>query len=174
MNLLEFFDEVDDLKLQVIITIALLILYLTANKISSKVIKAYGKKNSITLPRVVYTKKYFQFVLVVFFLLSMGLIWGVSFEGLSVYFLSFFTVAGVALFANWSILSNVTAAVILFFNFPYRIGDRIKIVDGDNSIEGIIFDLNMFSMIIKNDDGKKVTYPNNMALQKAIILLESH
>ena len=102
----------------------------------------------------------------------LGLTWDISFEGLSVYFLSFFTVAGVALFASWSLLSNITSAILLFFYFPYRIGDRIRIVDGDNSIEGIVFDLNMFSIIIKNDDGQKVTYPNNLALQKAIIMIK--
>lgn len=173
MNPFEYLAQTDDLSIQLLITVGLIILYLAVGRISAKVIKSYGKKNDISLPRVVYTKKYFQFILFVFFLMVLGLIWDISFKGLSVYFLSFFTVAGIGLFANWSILSNITAAIILFFNFPYRIGDRIRIIDGDNSVEGIIFDLNMFTIIIKNDEGQKITYPNNLTLQKAIVLLSN-
>ena len=142
------------------------------NRVASRLIKRYGRKHDLGLARVVYTIKYFRFVIFIFCLMLLGIIWDISFEGLSVYFLSFFTVAGIALFAAWSILSNITAGIILFFYFPYRIGDRIRIMDGDNSVEGIIFDLNMFSVIIKNDEGQKVTYPNNLALQKGIIHLK--
>jgi len=171
MKFIEFLKSTDSLTIQLLITAALVLLYAILNKVTSRLIKRYGKRREISTPRVVYTTKYFRFVLVVFILLLLGLTWDISFEGLSVYFLSFFTVAGIGLFAAWSILSNITAAILLFFYFPYRIGDRIRIVDGDNSIEGIVNDLNMFSIIIKNDEGQKVTYPNNLALQKAIILI---
>ncbi|MFH6983035.1 mechanosensitive ion channel domain-containing protein [Marinoscillum luteum] len=171
MKIIEFLKSTDSLTIQLLITAALVLLYAILNKVTSRLIKRYGKRREISTPRVVYTTKYFRFVLVVFILLLLGLTWDISFEGLSVYFLSFFTVAGIGLFAAWSILSNITAAILLFFYFPYRIGDRIRIVDGDNSIEGIVNDLNMFSIIIKNDEGQKVTYPNNLALQKAIILI---
>ncbi len=174
MKLIEYIKQIEDLHLQIIITVVLIVLYLTVNRVLSGLIKKYGKKNDISMPRVIYTIKYFQFVLVVFFLLMLGITWDVSFEGLSVYFLSFFTVAGIGLFANWSILSNITSAVILFFNFHYRIGDRIRIMDSDNSVEGVIADLNMFSLIIKNDEGQLITFPNNLTLQKAIVLIKSH
>lgn len=171
MEIIEFLKNTDSLTIQILITGVLIILYMVIAKLSERLVKRYGKRRGISMPRVVYTAKYFRFVIFVFFLLALGITWDVSFEGLSVYFLSFFTVAGIGLFAAWSILSNITSAIILFFYFPYRIGDRIRIVDGDNSIEGIVFDLNMFSIIIKNDEGQKVTYPNNLALQKAIVLI---
>lgn len=169
MNPITYIKEADSLGIQLTITVGLILLHLIANRISDRMIKRYGKKHGISMPRVVYTKKYFRVISLLFFMILLGFTWDLSFQGLSVYFISFFTVAGVALFANWSILSNITASIILFFNFPYRIGDRIRIIDGDNSIEGIIFDLNVFSMIIKNDEGNKITYPNNLALQKAIV-----
>ncbi|MEQ9305556.1 MAG: mechanosensitive ion channel [Marinoscillum sp.] len=171
MQFLEYLKNTDSLHLQLLITAGLFIIYVIAVRLSSRLIRRFGRKNQIALPRVVYTTKYFRFVLMVLILLILGMTWDISFKGLSVYFLSFFTVAGIGLFAAWSILSNITAAIILFFYFPYRIGDRIRIVDGENSIEGIVFDLNMFSVIIKNDQGQKVTYPNNLVLQKAVILV---
>ncbi|WP_421873608.1 mechanosensitive ion channel domain-containing protein [Marinoscillum sp.] len=172
MYLIEYLKSADSLTIQLSLTLLFVVVYIIVTKLTDRIIRRFGRKNEIALPRVVYTIKYFRFVLLVFILLLLGITWDISFEGLSVYFLSFFTVAGVGLFASWSILSNVTSAIILFFYFPYRIGDRIRIVDGDNSIEGIVFDLNMFSIVIKNEHGQKVTYPNNVALQKAIIMLK--
>ena len=171
MNIINFLKETDSLTVQMIITGVLIMIYWILVKISARLIRRYGKRNDISLSRIVYTTKYFRFLLVTIFLVFLGLIWDISFEGLSVYFISFFTVAGIGLFASWSILSNLTAAIILFFYFPYKIGDQIRIVDGENSIEGMVFNLNMFSIIIQNAEGQKVTYPNNLALQKAIILL---
>lgn len=172
MYLIEYLKSVDNLSIQLGVTVVLLLAYFIINKLTGRIIKKYGRSREISMPRVVYTIKYFRFIVTLFILLLFGLTWDISFEGLSVYFLSFFTVAGVGLFASWSMLSNITSAIILFFYFPYRIGDRIRIVDGDNSVEGIVFDLNMFSIIIKNDLGQKVTYPNNVALQKAIVMLK--
>ncbi len=172
MFIIEFLKSADSLTIQLSITLVLVVIYIVITKLTDKVIRRFGRKNEIALPRVVYTIKYFRFVLLAFILLVLGITWDISFEGLSVYFLSFFTVAGVGLFASWSILSNITSAIILFFYFPYRIGDRIRIVDGDNSIEGIVFDLNMFSIVIKNDEGQKITYPNSVALQKAIVMMK--
>ncbi|MFY0607809.1 MAG: mechanosensitive ion channel [Cyclobacteriaceae bacterium] len=172
MDIINFLKETDSLTMQMILTGVLLVIYWVLIKIASRLIRRYGNRNEISLPRIVYTTKYFRFILMTVFLVFLGFIWDISFEGLSVYFISFFTVAGIGLFASWSILSNLTAAIILFFYFPYKIGDHVKIVDGENSIEGMIFNLNMFSMIIQNAEGQKVTYPNNLALQKAIILLK--
>lgn len=171
--MIDYVRSIDSFSLQVILTITLILLYLFLGKVGASLIKRFGKRNEIGMPRVVYTTKFFRFTLFLVCLLLLGLIWDIYFDGLSQYFLSFFTVAGVALFASWSILSNLTAAIILFFYFPYRIGERVKIMDGDNSVEGVVSDLNMFSIIIKNDEGHKITYPNNLALQKGIIHLKS-
>jgi len=173
MNFLQYLDLYFPSSTQILLTSCLIIFFLVSRKVSAKIIRKYGQKKDISQPRIVYTIKYFNFIIFVFCLLVLGLIWDITFEGFSVYFLSFFTVAGVALFAAWSILSNVTAAVILFFYFPYRIGSKILIMDGDNSVEGEVSDLNLFSMVIKVEDGDLVNYPNNLVLQKGIRIKES-
>lgn len=128
-------------------------------------------KRDIELSRILYTTKYINFVITLVALMLVGITWDISFKGLSVYFLSFFTVAGVALFAAWSILSNITASILLFFYFPFRIGSKIRIIDGDNSIEGLVLDMTLFSIYIRTDDGMTVSYPNNLAIQKPIKLI---
>ena len=94
---------------------------------------------------------------------------GVGYGQLAVFFSSVFAVVGVALFAQWSILSNVTASLIIFFGFPYRVGDWIKVVDKDEEILGQIHEISSFHVIITRVTGDMVTYPNSMMLQKGVI-----
>jgi len=106
-------------------------------------------------------------------------IWGVNFREIGLLFSSLFAVIGVALFAQWSILSNITAGVILFFAFPFKIGDQIKILDKE-AIESqneshdlfIIEDIKAFHIRLRSSKGNLVTYPNNLMLQKAVTLIQ--
>ena len=91
---------------------------------------------------------------------------------MSVLFSSIFAVIGIGLFAIWSILSNVTSGIIMFFSFPYKVGDKIKIHDKDFPIEAIIEDIRAFQLHLRLDDGNLVTYPNNLILQKPVSLIE--
>jgi small-conductance mechanosensitive channel len=87
-------------------------------------------------------------------------------------FSSVFAVVGIALFAIWSILSNITSGVIMFFSFPYKVGDKIMIHDTDFPTEAIIEDIGAFQLHLRLDNGNLVTYPNNLMLQKAVTLIK--
>jgi small-conductance mechanosensitive channel len=102
------------------------------------------------------------------------LIWGVDKKAIFLTVSSITTVVGVAMFATWSILSNITAGVILFFFFPFRIGDTIKIHDKDFPIEAEIDDINAFHVFLITAEGEKITYPNNLLLQKGISICNKH
>jgi small-conductance mechanosensitive channel len=99
-------------------------------------------------------------------------IFGVHFEDIAVVFSSVFAILGIALFAIWSILSNVTSGIIMFFSFPYKVGDKIQIHDKDFPIEAIIEDIRAFQLHLRLDNNDLVTYPNNLILQKAVTLIE--
>jgi len=96
----------------------------------------------------------------------------IGFGDISLFISSIFAVLGVALIAQWSMLSNITASVLIFFVFPYRIGDKIKI-ESDEMV-GVIADIGMFHLSIKRDDGNIILYPNNLILQKAVIKLTTN
>ena len=81
------------------------------------------------------------------------------------------TVVGVAMFAQWSILSNITSGIILFFFFPFRIGDVIQVHDKDFPIQAEIEDIKAFHIYLKTTDGQRITYPNNLLLQKGISII---
>ena len=106
------------------------------------------------------------------FLLFVAYIFGATLENLTLVFSSVFAVIGIGLFAIWSILSNVTSGIIMFFSFPYKVGDKIKIHDKDYPIEAIIEDIRAFQLHLRLDNGDLVTYPNNLILQKAVTLVQ--
>ena len=77
-----------------------------------------------------------------------------------------------AMFAQWSILSNITSGIILFFSFPYKIGDYIFIHDKDFPIEAEIEDIGAFHVYLKTKEGEIIVYPNNLMLQIGITILK--
>ena len=93
-------------------------------------------------------------------------------DTLAVVFSSTFAVLGIAFFAIWSILSNITSGIILFFSFPYKVGDKIKIHDKEFPVEAIIEDIRAFQLHLRLEDGDLITYPNNLILQKPVTLVK--
>ena len=90
-------------------------------------------------------------------------------ENQLIYFISsFLTILGIAFFAQWSILSNITAGLILFVNYPVKIGDEITILEKDNNITGEIKDIGAFFITLQTEDKELITVPNSIVLQRNI------
>ncbi|TQD40081.1 mechanosensitive ion channel domain-containing protein [Haloflavibacter putidus] len=132
--------------------------------------KKVGKREDINIGRINLMFKYINVLVVFIAAFLLLLIWGVEASRLALVFSSVFAVLGVGLFAIWSILSNITSGVILFFSFPYKIGDKIQIHDKDFPIEAIIEDIRAFQLHLRTADGELITYPNNLILQKPVSL----
>ena len=98
------------------------------------------------------------------------LAWGIDFSGLLVLSTSIITVTGVALFASWSLISNITAYFILLTNVAYRRGNYVRILDGDNFIEGVIADVGPFSTRLLTAERETLMYPNNLILTRPVLL----
>jgi len=142
--------------------------------ISIQATKKIGKLRDINVIRTKLVSKYISFALVTLGAIAMIFIWSVDFKELGLVMSSVFAVLGVALFASWSILSNVTAGIILFFWYPFKIGDRIKVHDSEFSEEVLILDIAAFHMHLQKDNGELLTYPNNLLLQKGVVLIEKN
>jgi len=166
---LTFWDNMDPhLLVEMGLTLFLIILFFIVKKIISRLIRKHGLNLMHSKSRVAYVIQLSNFGLSLIFITLLGIVWEISITGLSIYFASFFTIVGVAFFASWSLLSNVTTYAIIFFYFPFKIGSTIRIIDGDNSVEGKVDDITFFFIRIKLPNGDKVTYPNNLAIQKPI------
>ena len=95
-------------------------------------------------------------------------IWGVEKEDLFLFISSVVTVLGIAFFAQWSLLSNISAGLILFFNHPMKLGDTIKVLDKEYPIEGEIKDIGYYFVHIETVHGERLTIPNSLLLQKVV------
>ena len=85
---------------------------------------------------------------------------------LLIYVSSFLIELGISFFAQWSILSNITASIILHINYPVKIGDRITILEKDNDIMGEIKDIGPFFITLITPEKEFITLPNAVILQK--------
>lgn len=103
-------------------------------------------------------------------LAALFLVWGIDFSGLLLVSTSLITITGVALFANWSLLSNITAYFILLFQPSYSRGNFIRVFEGDNFVEGTIADVNLFNIKLITDDEEIIMYPNNLLLTRLTML----
>jgi small-conductance mechanosensitive channel len=95
-------------------------------------------------------------------------IWGVNQAELIFFISSMFTILGIAFVAQWSLISNITSTLIIFFSHPTNIGDNITVLDKDYQIEGRISDIGVFFVIIATVEGEKITIPSNIFMQKMI------
>ena len=150
------------------VSLLIFFLYLVVRKYIPRLVFKRAEKHEFEDSRSAFVKRIVRIGLLILFLTSIAIIWEVSFKGLSVYVASFLTIFGVGLFATWSIISNITASIILFFFFPLKHGSKVRIQDGDNSVEGIVEHLSIFSIKIVTEDKREVYYPNNLAIQKPI------
>lgn len=155
----------------ILVSSCILVFYL-ASKLLNRVIHDVGVRKALGDARIPYITKLMNIGMVFCCLLVMCLLMGLGYSEVSVFLSSMFAVVGVGLFAQWSILSNITASMIIFFGFPYRVGDRIKIVDREDDMCGVIEEISMFHVILRRDDGDMITYPNSLILQKAVIKME--
>lgn len=145
--------------------------YFIVSTLLSKAIERFGSNKGIVNTRIYYTRKLITIGLSMLAIMLVFVSLGIEYSQLSLFLSSVFAVIGVALFAQWSILSNITASLIIFFGFPYRVGDSIRIMDDDVLIEGRVDEISLFHVILKTAEGD-VVYPNSLILQKPVLKLK--
>ena len=156
----------------IIATVVSIIVFFILKRFTDSLVARIGTKAEFPNARTHLVKKYIDVLLGALLFLVLVSIWGVKPDQIFFFISSILTVVGVGFFAKWSILSNVTAGVILFFSFPFKIGDRIRIMDKDFPIEAEIKDISSFYTLLKTDSGENISVPNNLLLQKAIEIIK--
>ena len=156
---------------KIIETLVVISILIAANFFIRGVVKNILKRFEFEFQRRKITLKMLNLLISILALVIIAAIWGVNQSELILFISSFLTVLGIALFAQWSLLANITAGLILFLNHPLRLGDRIKILDKDFEIEGRVEDITYFFLHIRMDNGEKITIPNSVVLQKMISIV---
>lgn len=166
---------------ELIYSLIVLIVILILKFLFTTAIRKVSKISDYNPVRTNLILKFTNIALTIIAVVILTLIWSVNYQDLGVMLSSVFAVIGVALFAQWSILSNITAGVIIFFSFPFKIGNTIRILDKElldpnNSDldKFVIEDIRAFHLHLRRSNGEILTYPNNLVLQKGVILISTY
>jgi len=167
LHLNDYFKEITATVFLVIVIIILRIL-------TAKLVRKYSKSSDVLEHRTNLIIKYFSIFYTTLFGITAFIIWNVKAENVITTLSAVITVVGVALFAQWSVLSNITAGMILLFSFPFKIGDIIRIHDKDFPIVAEIEDIRAFYTLLITAEGELISIPNNVLLQKGITILNRY
>ncbi|MGS2719829.1 mechanosensitive ion channel domain-containing protein [Paraglaciecola aestuariivivens] len=150
----------------------ILILFLITRRWVIAAFERFAKHKKATLKRKLMVRQILLLTHLIGFFIIGSITLGIDYGKFTVFLSSAFAVLGIALFAQWSILSNVTAGILIFFNFPYRVGDTVKIANKDFDLVGMIEEITTFHVLIRHADGDLITYPNSLILQTPVIKLK--
>lgn len=157
------------LYIKIIETVVVFILYMVLRGTIYKLIEKTLSEKLFYNARGVIIKRAINFILLLLGLSVITLIWGVNQADLAVFVGSVLAVVGVALVAQWSLLSNVTSGIIIFFNHNVKIGDSIVIMEAkDYIIEGKVTNIGLFFTTLQTVEMEEISLPNNIFINKSI------
>jgi len=156
-------------QIKIIETLVVLIFYFSLRKILFRAIlktiekKQYLKSRGKTIEHVL------NIIFTAISSIIILIVWGVKTSELSIFLGSTLTIIGVAFFAQWSLLSNITASVILFFSHPIKLNDLISIMEAkDYELKGKVIKIGILFITLRTEDNEDIILPNNIFIQKSI------
>ncbi|GAE85331.1 mechanosensitive ion channel domain-containing protein [Bacteroides reticulotermitis] len=158
---------------QIIASAIVIVLLPISRYISFNIIRKSGTIIQMPENRILQVRQVVSILLNILFLFTIAIIWGVQPDNILLGLSSVFAVIGVAFFAQWSLLSNITAGIIMFFSAPFRVGDRIHLLDKDIPIIAVIENIQTFYTHIRTDEGELIVIPNSLFLQKIVSVIKN-
>lgn len=155
--------------IKIIESAVIILSYVIIRKVFFRIIEKTLSERFIQESRGIIIKKVISLVLSLVCVIFVLLIWGVKQADLAVFVGSVLTIVGVAFFAQWSLLSNITSSIIIFFNHPIKLNDSIIILEGkDYGIEGKVVNIGLFFVTLETKESGEITLPNNIFILKMI------
>ncbi len=159
-----FFGKKVDISLYTIcLTIFLIIVVSKVSKLLKENIlpKVYKKYKIDASSGYKFSKIVYYIVLFITVLLALSLL-GINLTPLTV-FASFFGV-GIG-FGMQNIISNFISGIIILFDKPIKIGDRVVI----NEITGDVMDITMRATVLRTLDNENIIIPNSYFLDEKVV-----
>lgn len=164
LNLTMLGDWAASHTIELIVTSVLLVSYIILDLLTAPQLEAGAEHGGFKGASAARTVRAARTIALIVCLLLLAIIWGVQLSAVFVFATTTLTLLGVALFAQWSLISNITAYFILTLHPSFARGNYIRVMDGDNYVEGVIADLNLFSTKLISDSREIILYPNILLL----------
>lgn len=162
----------EDYKIQIIETLFILGIYIVLYFVFKTIINNFLKKTRLERGRrkmAIRTVQLFMSITTVILLTG---VWGFKQSEIALFASSILTALGVAFFAQWSLLSNISSSILIFFNHPIKLGDFVKILHKDYQYEGEVIELTYFFVHLKTADNEIITIPNSHFFDKSFSVSE--
>lgn len=157
--------------IQLIATVVCIVLTPLLKYITRKIIRKFAVLRKKLESRTNQIIQIFSIIINLTFVIALIIIWGVDPQNLLIALSSIFAVIGVAMFAQWSLLSNITAGILIFFTSPFRVGDYIRILDKDLDFEARVEEVLTFQTHLLKKNGERISFPNSLFFQKGVSVL---
>ena len=159
-------------NIQITETIIILGCYIILYFIFKTVINNFLKKTRLERSRRKMAIRAVQLFSTMTAIILLTGVWGFKQNEIALFASTILTALGIAFFAQWSLLSNITSSVLIFFNHPVKLGDYIKILHKDYQYEGVVTEMNYFFVHIKTNDNEIITIPNSHFFEKSFSVTE--
>ncbi|MEZ5006538.1 MAG: mechanosensitive ion channel [Chitinophagales bacterium] len=166
------FESLSPLEIRLLQTASIIVFFSISKAIINRIVNKTLLNFDFGLQRKRIALKATNFFIFILSTVSIIAVWGLKGSQVLTFLTSVLAVIGVAFMAQWSLLSNITAGLILFFSHPLKIGDFIQIIDKDFPMEGQIEDISLFFLFIRASDNKTYTIPNSIVVQKTLSILK--
>jgi small-conductance mechanosensitive channel len=159
-------------KIQILETLLILVIYILLYFIFKIAINNFLKKTRLDRGRRKMAIRTVQLFMSITTIILLTGVWGFKQNEIALFASSILTALGVAFFAQWSLLSNISSSILIFFNHPIKLGDYIKVLHKDYHYEGEVIELNYFFVHLKTTNNEIITIPNSHFFDKSFSILE--
>jgi small-conductance mechanosensitive channel len=160
------------LDIQIIETAIIVGCYIILYFIFKIVINNFLKKTRLERSRRKMAIRAIQLFTTITVVILLTGVWGFKQSEIAWFASTILTALGIALFAQWSLLSNITSSILIFFNHPVKLGDHIKVLHKDYHYEGEVTEMNYFFIHIKTENNEVITIPNSHFFQSSYSVLD--
>jgi small-conductance mechanosensitive channel len=148
-------------NIQIIETAIILGCYIILYLIFKTVINNFLKKTRLERSRRKMAIRAVQLFTTMAAVILLTGVWGFKQDEIALFASTILTALGIAFFAQWSLLANITSSILIFFNHPVKLGDYVKILHKDYHFEGEVTEMNYFFVHLKTKDNEIITIPNS-------------
>jgi small-conductance mechanosensitive channel len=160
------------INIQIIETLIILGCYIILYFVFKTVINNFLKRTRLERSRRKMAIRAVQLFTTITTIILLTGVWGFKQSEIAFFASTILTALGIAFFAQWSLLSNITSSILIFFNHPVKLGDYVKVLHKDYHYEGEVTEMNYFFVHIKTNDDEIITIPNSHFFDKSFSVAE--
>ncbi len=161
------------INIQIIETVIILGCYIILYFIFKTVINNFLKKTRLERARRKMAIRAVQLFTTMTAIVLLTGVWGFKQDEIALFASTILTALGIAFFAQWSLLANITSSILIFFNHPVKLGDYIKVLSKDYQYEGEVTEMNYFFVHIRTNDNEIITIPNSHLFEKSFSVTQN-